>query len=723
MLRSSRYIVLISTFFVLAVVQAASQDVLVDDSTGRTTYLRMYVGGYAALAINYHRAGFGALPGTVSCCSEFQDETALMPAVAAFIEVPIIKDLRVQARIGFTSLGADLRTTEVIGNEPVLDDGPTPSPTRQDVEVVHGLDASLPMISFEPTIGYQFVDRFWGNAGVRVGYLIGPTYQQQETLYQPEGYTFLDGSAVRNQSSGAIPDVNSIQMHAVLGLSYELFTRSTFSISPEVRYYLPLTKISSVDWTVQSFQIGAQFRYGIYTPKDPTIIRDTIVRRDTMIVEKSNLRNEGVYLTETTFSETSRDEGDNRFITVTRSESYIKEVRKAFKPTLSLAFTTLKDGARVPLKSVRIEERDVIESYPLLPQVFFPTGSSALDSTSQILLDREAVRDFRIMDLQRDQIDVYRNLLNVVGYRLTKDPVAKMRIDGHTDNVDVEKNDRALGKRRAEAVRDYLVQVWNIEPSRLMVDGHTLPEKPANQNTEDGKGENRRVEFNVTDLAILEPVEFRQRDLVVAPTNVTIQPSVQDGQDISTWNIDVMQGVTKLAESKGTGRPEPLNWESGDPNARPRNDKPVVAKMTVANELGQNFTSTDTLDIDYVTLQLMKSSTEGGKLTEKYSLIVFDYNSATLNASNQRLMDRIRDRIQPESKVTILGYADRQGKPEYNRELARRRCVEAQRVLGLSDAQVKIEPIGSDTLLFNNDLPEGRSYSRTVQIVIETPIR
>jgi hypothetical protein len=31
-----------------------------------------------------------------------------------------------------------------------------------------------------------------------------------------------------------------------------------------------------------------------------------------------------------------------------------------------------------------------------------------------------------------------------------------------------------------------------------------------------------------------------------------------------------------------------------------------------------------------------------------------------------------------------------------------------------------LEAVGSDRLLFDNDLPEGRNYCRTVQIVVET---
>ncbi|MEI6089253.1 MAG: hypothetical protein WCR42_02265 [bacterium] len=33
-----------------------------------------------------------------------------------------------------------------------------------------------------------------------------------------------------------------------------------------------------------------------------------------------------------------------------------------------------------------------------------------------------------------------------------------------------------------------------------------------------------------------------------------------------------------------------------------------------------------------------------------------------------------------------------------------------------------VQGVGEDTLLYNNDVPEGRFYCRTVQIVVKTPI-
>jgi outer membrane protein OmpA-like peptidoglycan-associated protein len=701
-----------------------AQETRIEEGTGRTLYLRYFVGGYAALGINLHNAGFGSLPGLPSCCSEYRDATALLPVFAALIEVPVIKDLRVQGRVGFSSLNGTLKRQEAIGNEPVLVDDPIPTQERVDIQVEHTLAATAPMITVEPTVGYRVLDFFWLSAGMRAGFVISNSYEQRETLFTPDGYTFLDGTTIRNETSGNIPDMQSLQLHAVVGLGYELLTKSAFSMVPEVRYYLPLTKVSSVDWSVSAFQLGVSFRYGIYTPNEPKVIRDTMIRRDTMIVEKPNLRGEQVFLASTESEDSTRDEGDVRFITTHVHESYVRETPRPFAPQVLYRFEgTDEQGRPVALDTIRVEELDVIENYPLLPQVFFRHGSAALDSTSQVLLDREMARDFRPADLSRDQIDVYRNLINVVGYRLGRNATATVTLTGCTDYIDDEKNNRNLSEERAAAIKDYLVSAFGIEPQRIKVLGRQLPASPANPATTDGQEENRRVEITSTDPSILEPVEFRDKDLVIMPRTVTVKPTVSGGQDIAKWTASVGQGANRLAEGSGEGKPTSITWDATQAGSRPTNDKPVIATLTVSNEIGQTRTATDTLAVDYVTLQLMKSSEVGGKLIERYSLIVFDFNSAQLNAENQRVMDRVKSRIQPESKVRILGFADRQGNAEYNRTLARKRCLEAQRVLGLPDSRVTIEPIGSDRLLFDNNTPEGRSNSRTVQIEIETPVR
>jgi outer membrane protein OmpA-like peptidoglycan-associated protein len=128
------------------------------------------------------------------------------------------------------------------------------------------------------------------------------------------------------------------------------------------------------------------------------------------------------------------------------------------------------------------------------------------------------------------------------------------------------------------------------------------------------------------------------------------------------------------------------------------------------------------LDVEQLTVRQKRFEQRDDKRIDRFSLIVFDFNKADLTPAHRELLSEVKSRIQPQSKVVIAGYADRSGDPDYNRELARRRCVEVQRALGLPDAAVTIVPKGSDELLYDNATPEGRSYCRTVQITIETPI-
>ncbi|HEY6172349.1 MAG TPA: hypothetical protein VIX80_08840 [Candidatus Kapabacteria bacterium] len=71
--------------------------------------------------------------------------------------------------------------------------------------------------------------------------------------------------------------------------------------------------------------------------------------------------------------------------------------------------------------------------------------------------------------------------------------------------------------------------------------------------------------------------------------------------------------------------------------------------------------------------------------------------------------------------MKIFGYTDRIGTDEYNTLLSDIRARATQRYLGLDRAEVK--GLGRRILLYDNDLPEGRFYSRTVTIVVSTPMQ
>jgi len=293
---------------------------------------------------------------------------------------------------------------------------------------------------------------------------------------------------------------------------------------------------------------------------------------------------------------------------------------------------------------------------------------------------------------------------------------------GCTNNTGAEANNKTLARARAEAVRDYMATVWGIDASRMSVDARLLPSSPANNQYVEGREENQRVEIESNDPLILETVEFKDRERAVTPKQITFDPTVKSGTDISKWSFNVTQQQRALRDDQGSGVPNRTPWNL-DVDPKPNSDQPVVATYSVFNDAGQQATAQIRVPVEVVTAKTGRSTTEQGKLIERYSLIMFEYNSADLNEENKAILERVKNRVQPETRVRILGYADRTGNPEYNRELARKRCVEVQRKLDLPATQVSLEPIGSDKLLYSNDTPSGRSYSRTVQIELDTPIK
>lgn len=722
-MRSSRIIVLLA-LLCGSLVSMSAQHTRINPETGRREYLEYYIGGYGGLNIKYHAAEFGALPGVPSCCGDFTNGTSLGLAVGGLYERHLTEDLRLQGRVGFASLGGLLTSTQTIGNEPVLDDGPAPTTTRRDVQVEYTLDAGLPLLVLEPAVGYKAMDLLWLYAGVRAGLLVGSSYDQKETLIAPDGYVFQEtGSAVRNASTGSIPEASVVNLHLAFGLGYELTIGTNLTLIPEVRYFLPVNDVASVSWSVQTFQLGASVRYGTYRVADPTIIVDTVYVRDTAEQRVRRLNAERVVLKSTESEYDERQEGDYLYKTTTITESYVKEIPVPFDPRMKLAaYAKNASGKRVPVESITMRELEIVESYPLLPYVFFAEGKSALSETTMLTVDSASTTMFRPSGIKRDQLAVYRNLLNILGQRMGQRPDARIRVTGCVSNVGTEARGMDIAKARAAAIKAYLVDVWKIEPKRITTDARLLPESPGNNDRPEGRAENQRAEISSSDLDLLGAVEFRDLDRSVEPAVVELTPEAADAEDITEWSVSVNHMGKTVVERDETGTPTVVEWKPGE-TGRLTPGQSVRMDLTASNGLGQSIKSSLQVPVNMMTLQEARSTREGGKLVERYSLIVFDYNSAKLNAANQKIMDLVRSRVTPETKVLIRGFADRTGDPEYNRELALRRCTEAKRVLNVPDEQITLEAIGSDQLIYDNESAEGRSYCRTVQIEIETPIR
>lgn len=78
---------------------------------------------------------------------------------------------------------------------------------------------------------------------------------------------------------------------------------------------------------------------------------------------------------------------------------------------------------------------------------------------------------------------------------LQDDPSLKLKIVGHTDNEGADDFNMELSKKRAAAIKNALVNDYNIDDSRLQTDGKGESEPVADNTTAEGKANNRRAEF------------------------------------------------------------------------------------------------------------------------------------------------------------------------------------------------------------------------------------
>ena len=134
----------------------------------------------------------------------------------------------------------------------------------------------------------------------------------------------------------------------------------------------------------------------------------------------------------------------------------------------------IPEGSAYNMVSKEIALKNIdIGSKIALRNVFFETGKSEVKIDSYPELDR----------LIQLMLDV---------------PTLKIELSGHTDNVGNDEYNLNLSQRRADAVRVYLTS-RGIDKSRVLAVGYGESKPVDSNDTKDGRANNRRTEFEITD--------------------------------------------------------------------------------------------------------------------------------------------------------------------------------------------------------------------------------
>lgn len=741
-----------------------------------------HIGAYTGLNMNLHSTDFSTLPGMPKLIpGSYESELGYGLAAGVNFDYQIDSNWWAGMRMGISNLGATLYKPGVIENAYVREKTGQMNNVYRNIDVEQRLEVTLNSWAFEPYASYRFWKQMSGVLGLKFYDLFTARYDHSENLKGPADVTFLDGRSIRTEKNGIVIDnKNSLQFALSLGLNYEFEVGEHTYLLPEIKYSLPFTDVNADKWKVSTLNAGLTLRLPVYPFKKIPFIRDTVYYRDTttiidpsiskLIFERTKFLSEAktVEYDDSKVETTSITESYNKLIPIIRDTIYVRDtvstitkgirvesltllsttptIHEKMTPDSKIITTTIAEkyqkkipaaaeifakldawginnlGQRTQNPQIMIDEVETEETFPLLQYVFFKEGSAVLNETSMHILTAEQTANFDENALPWNTLKIYEDFLNIIGSRMRKIPEAAITITGCNKNLGVEKNNKKLSGDRANVIKEYLTSVWGISSDRIKTTSRNLPAKPASNKSDDGRIENQRAEIITDNMALIKPVHLVSVQRTASHDKVEIVPTITTDAGLKNWTIRIKHADKIIKEFAGMGKLEKPVWQVEFSPDFPEQTK-LKFELQAYDSLGQPAGAEVELPLQILTKKRKKELLIADKKVEVYSLIVFDYDKANFTPQHLEIMKDIKAKIQPEAMLKVSGYADRTGNPEYNRKLAMKRCQTVDKWLAFDKARVTLTPVGSDVLLYDNDLPQGRFYSRTVKIVVETPIK
>lgn len=371
-----------------------------------------------------------------------------------------------------------------------------------------------------------------------------------------------------------------------------------------------------------------------------------------------------------------------------------------------------------------MEDIKIKESFPLLNYFFFDKNSDTISSRYILFTDSLKTASFSENKIEGGAIEHYYQILNIYGERLKAFPDSKITLMGTTDGL--EPKWKELGLRRAAIIKKYLTGVWGIDSARITIQSKKLPDIPSSSKLEEGKEENRRVEILADKWDVSKPVTFIQNSLSITPRSVEIKIAGGDSVSIEEINLNISNNNNTWNKTSFHHQDEAnfkYDWKN-DQGQLPKGLSGLDFTINVVDNGGDKAESKSiTIPIKEITSEISKSENLMEKKIEKVSLILFDFDSYNPGAKNEVIMNEY---VYPKLTDTTLyiavnGYTDKIGKPEYNLKLSSNRAEKVSSSLTpkYPADKVKFVGYGADTPLYTNELPEGRFYNRTVQLIFQ----
>lgn len=372
-----------------------------------------------------------------------------------------------------------------------------------------------------------------------------------------------------------------------------------------------------------------------------------------------------------------------------------------------------------------IASRPYEEYFPLVNAVFFDGANPAIPGryvqlsksdaatfTENDLLDSAKVGRLDATARMAEQMNVYYNAMNIYGARMRANPAVKLTLVGSGPGA-------PEGETMAATVRDYIVNTFDIDPSRIAIEGRELPRVPSGSartpeaDRPMANQENRRVDFFTSPADLGTPVRIRRVDNTPIENDLVL--NINEDAKIRTWQLVVSgegRRETYGPYNRASQRVSPNEIMSG------LSEGTFTAEVIAVTEDGQRITQTKDFRLT--------KRTEPPKQALRYS-ITFGYGQDDpIRSYENFLRSTVAAQVSDGAKVFILGHTDAIGDSTLNLNLSKKRAGEVRDIIRAEATKLgrkaNYEVIGygeeeSETT-FGNNIPEGRFYNRSVMIEI-----
>lgn len=775
-------------------------------------YNKLQYGLFGHYQLVYQSADFQQLPNIPNCCPHFTNGSGNGFDAGLLLDIPFKESFMFTFRLGYEKNNSELSEieTETFGynNKEYIGD------------IEHRIYTNFESVFAELLFGYRIIEPLILNIGLHSGYILSAKCDQEELLIKPEDFgTFENGKRVRNYYYDIdIPLALKYSFGLVGGISYEfpLNKKKTVRLAPELFANLNFTPIvEDYSWYQHSVRLGCALKFSSANsyPLDidinsiePIQINEykscnsnkyNFITREFQLYPKAkskigvkswnldlinngniikNYKGQGlpperinISIIDDSISYYNNPKNWNYILSV--KDNFDNE-EKIAKP-ISINKTLYNLESSISAKGIstnknqdndtllKIERTLSVNMNPLLNYVFFDESSTEIPQRYSII-SADETNNFNINNLHNENtLSTYSHILNIIGLRLRQNPEARIKLVGCNSGVGKEKNRSDLALKRAEAVKKYLKDVWNIPNKQMYTDIYEdefgAPRKPTLKGKEndsaEANAENRRVEI-IPDkefYSIIEPVLTHDTIVKISYSNILFYPVVNSNSKIKSWKLTLKRNDLPFAEFTGNDNiPENIALDIKDKITEMQRESGSLDYSFYVDDIHGQYCQTDG---KFPYICITKDST-----FDKYSLILFEFNKFDITPANKSIVDIIRNSIEDGAIVSVIGSTDIVGDNLTNLRLSKNRAMHTTNNLLKTDLFNNLDfPISDENntmiiknrdikfktndgieksanftisgtgeqlpLLYDNSYPEGRFYCRTVTFEIRNPLK